>query len=76
MMRKLTLADLTPAMMKTLSEMKSTDEIVAFCASKGFEISEEGAARIMDQFNKVIELAEDDLESVAGGWGVIEAPSS
>jgi hypothetical protein len=30
----------------------------------------------MDQFNKVIELAEDDLEAVAGGWGVIEAPSS
>ena len=75
-MRKLTMADLNPEMMKAMSGMKSTDEIVEFCASKGFELSEEGAAKILNQFIKVDELTEDDLEAVAGGWGLSARDSS
>ena len=66
-MRKLTLSDLNPEMMKAMSSMKSADEIIAFCESKGFEISEEGANRILNQFEKVHELSLDDLDVVAGG---------
>lgn len=66
-MKKLTLADLDPEMMKAMSEMKSTDEIIAFCKSKGYEVSEAGASRILEQFEKVNELSLDDLDSVAGG---------
>ena len=66
-MKKLTLADLDPAMMEAMSGMASTDEVIAFCASKGFEISEEGAERILNQFKTVNELSLDDLQGVAGG---------
>lgn len=66
-MRKLTLSDLDPKMMKAMSSMQSTDEVIAFCESKGFEISEEGASRILTQFEKVNELSLDDLDAAAGG---------
>lgn len=66
-MKKLTLSDLNPKMMKAMSGMESTDEIIAFCESEGFEISEEGAQRILDQFKTVNELSLDDLDNVAGG---------
>ena len=66
-MRKLTLSDLDPKMMKAMSSMQSTDEVIAFCESKGFEISEEGASRVLTQFEKVNELSLDDLDAAAGG---------
>ena len=75
-MKKLTLADLDPEMMKTMSGMKSADEIIDFCKSKGFEISQEGAAKILNQFVKVNELTEDDLAAVAGGILIKGAASS
>ena len=51
--------------------MESTDEIIAFCESKGFAVSEKGASRILEQFKKVNELSVDDLDAVAGGaWKV------
>lgn len=75
-MKKLTLADVTPGMMEIMSGMKSTEEIIAFCESKGFEISEVGAAKILNQFKKVDELTFDDLSAVSGGNYIIDAPSS
>lgn len=69
-MKKLTLADLDPKMMEAMSGMTSTDEIIAFCASKELEISEEGARRILDQFKTVNELSLDDLQGVAGGEAI------
>lgn len=76
MMKKLTLADLDPKMMQAMSGMESTSEIIAFCESEGFEISEEGANRILAQFKKVDELSLDDLGAVAGGRQVYLSSSS
>ncbi len=67
-MKKLTIADLTPAMMEAISKMKTPDEIIAFCESKGFEIAEDGAKRILEQIDKVNGLTASDLEAVAGGF--------
>lgn len=67
-MKKLQLKDLTPDLMKEIVECGAPAGIVELLKGKDFEISEEGAEKILEQISKADSLSIEDLEKVAGGW--------
>ena len=67
-MKKLQMNDLTPELLQEVMKLSDPKDIVAFFQSKDFEVSEEGAQKILDTLkDQVLELDVDDLENVAGG---------
>ena len=66
-MKKLTYADLTPEFLMELKALGTAEEIADACRRKDFEISAEGAARLLEQFRKAEQLSREKLDVVAGG---------
>ena len=66
-MKKLSYGDLTPEFLKVLSKLKSPAEIINACKEKKLEVSEKGAGKLLEQFQKAEILRSENLEKVAGG---------
>ena len=66
-MKKLSYGDLTPEFLKTLSKLKTPKEIIDACKEKDLEVSEKGAGKLLEQFQKAEKLRSENLEIVAGG---------
>jgi len=49
-------------------EAKSAQELIALAKENGIEMTEESANAYFEQLNKSGELADDELDNVAGGW--------
>ncbi len=69
-MKKLQTSDLTPALLTEVMKLNDPKEVVAFFESKGFEVSEKAAQKILDHVKKApTELSLDELSKVSGGCG-------
>ena len=69
-MAKLQMSDLTPEILAEIEKMNDAKEVVAYFNAKGFELSEKGAALILEQIHADgAVLNEDALNKVAGGCG-------
>ena len=69
-MKKLQMKDLTPAILTEVSKLGEPKKVVDFFAEKGFEVTEEGAQKILSRISKderALDL--DELEHVSGGCG-------
>ena len=64
-----------PENQKKLKAMTSVDEVIAFYEENGFSFTEEQKKEIREKSEELAarstdgELTEEELESVAGGWG-------
>ena len=47
---------------------KSEEELLALAKENGMELSEESVRAYFEQMHKTGELADDELDNVAGGW--------
>ena len=69
-MKKLKMSDLTPAVLKEVMKLDGVQEVIDFFAAREFEVSEKGAAKILEQLKgQNRELTDDELDKVAGGCG-------
>ena len=66
--KEMTMADLTPEIMKGLERLKTTEEMKEYCRKEGFDLSDEMAERIAAQLEKGGELSDEEAEGVSGGW--------
>ena len=67
-MKKLQMNDLTPELLQEVMKLSDPKDVVAFFQSKDYEVSEEGAQKILENLkDHALELNVDDLENVAGG---------
>ena len=70
-MKKLQMKDLTPAMLSEVKGLDTPEEVAAFFAARGYEVSEKGAQKILDYLRKqAYELDDSELDKVAGGCNV------
>ena len=67
-MAKLQKNDLTPELIKELLKLNTPAEVKECIEKKGFEISDKGAEKLYEQIEKSLEVNENDLDKVAGGW--------
>lgn len=59
---------LQPDMIKQAAKAKNPEELMAFAAEQGIELTEEAAATLMSQLNTAHgQLDDDELENVSGG---------
>lgn len=68
-MKQLNLREITPEMKKKALAMKSKEELIAYAKENGYELSDEKAARILEQFSSDTDLPDSVMETVAGGVG-------
>lgn len=66
-MKKLSFGDLTPEFLKELFSLTSVAQIIEACKKRELQVSEEGAGKLLEQFEKAKQLSKEDLENVAGG---------
>ena len=59
--------EITEELITKAKEMKSTDELIAFAKENGKEITKEQAEKIYEQLHQNGEIADDELDNVAGG---------
>ena len=57
----------TPEQLTKAKAAKSAEELIALAKENGIEISEEAAAKYFAELNKEGELADEELDNVAGG---------
>ena len=66
-MKKLTYADLTHEILKDISAFTAAQQIIEYFREKDLEISEQGAERLLKQFEQARILSREALEKAAGG---------
>lgn len=69
-MKKFTMSELTPAIMKDLINLKSPEEFLNYAKEKGYDLSQEEAEKLFKQFSetfKSVELSDEEIDKVAGG---------
>ena len=59
----------TPEFMEKLDEVESFEDLKKLAQESGIVVTDEELAQYFDEENKVVKLASDDLEKVAGGKG-------
>jgi len=67
---------LTPELLEKAKQTKSPEELIALAKENGAELMEEEANTYFAKINKSGELADDELDNVAGGGCVQEAVGS
>ena len=69
-MKKLQMIDLTPEILKEVKSFTNPQDVVAFFASKDYEVTEAGAQKILDYLKEQVhELEDDELGKISGGCG-------
>ncbi len=58
---------ITPELLEKAKQAKSPEELIAIAKENGTELTEESANAYFEQFHKTGELADDELDNVAGG---------
>ncbi len=58
---------ITPELLEKAKQAKSPEELIALAKENGTEMTEESAKAYFDQLHKSGELADDELDNVAGG---------
>ncbi len=58
---------LTPQLLAKAKQAKNTEELIALAKENGVELTAESAKAYFDSLHKAGELADDELDSVAGG---------
>ncbi len=58
---------LTPQLLAKAKQAKNTEELIALAKENGVELTAESAKAYFDQLHKDGELADDELDQVAGG---------
>ena len=70
MAKKLQIENLTPEILTEVKDLANEEEVVAYFAKKGYEVSPELGKRILDGVKAGnTELTEEELEKVSGGCG-------
>jgi|GEM_PF-5061769 len=64
------------ALLEKAAQCKSAEELKAFAAEAGRDISEEEAKELFDKVNGAAPLTDEELETVAGGCGGSSSSSS
>ncbi len=57
----------TPEQLTKAKEAKSVEELIAFAKENGVELTAKEAAKYFSELHKEGEIADDELENVAGG---------
>ena len=65
---------LTPELIEKAKQAKNTEELIAMAKETGVELTAESAKAYFDQLHKDGELADDELDSVAGGGSQCSTP--
>ena len=65
---------LTPELLAKAKQVETPEELVALAKENGVELTAESAKAYFDQLHKDGELADDELDSVAGGGNQCGAP--
>ena len=58
---------LTPELLEKAKQAKTAEDLIVLAKENGTEMTEESAKAYFDQLHKTGELAEDELDNVAGG---------
>ena len=66
-MKKFTMDNLTPELMKQLPLLTTKEKVLEFAKENGLEITDEKAAKLAERIARSTELSKDDLKSVSGG---------
>ena len=67
----------TPELLEKAKQAKSPEELIALAKESNIELTEEQAKEYLEKLNpKIGELADDELDNVAGGGCVQEAVGS
>ncbi len=61
--------NLTKEMLQKARECKTVEELLNFAKENDLPLTEEQATEAFNEWNKTGELADEELENVAGGWG-------
>jgi len=66
-MKEFEFKDLNKEILKELEACEDTADIKACLASRGFDISEENAAKFIKHFNSMQELSDEEAAVTSGG---------
>lgn len=64
------MTNFTPEMIEKARAAKTVEELLALAKENGMEMTEESAKAYFEQLHKSVELADDELDSVAGGTSI------